>query len=207
VSDERLRELERRWKETGSVEDEAAWLRERVRAGELAQYRVDLACFCEHAGALLAAGRARSVFRPPYPPTDDLTTWPFNKEALTRFTLAFAQLALDRAPEKDRDANAVLVAVEAWLACPCHDHQVAAYRTTGPLPHELIGKRRHGADVARAAVLAYEATLNSENVIFSLPDRIVDLLGIVRRAGANDKDVRDALAPVAEWALGERGTS
>jgi hypothetical protein len=35
VSDDRLRELERRWKETGAVEDEAAYLKERVRAGEL----------------------------------------------------------------------------------------------------------------------------------------------------------------------------
>jgi len=33
VTDSKLRELERRWKETGSVEDELAWLRERVRSG------------------------------------------------------------------------------------------------------------------------------------------------------------------------------
>ena len=31
MSDARLRELERRWRETGTVEAEAAWLRERVR--------------------------------------------------------------------------------------------------------------------------------------------------------------------------------
>jgi hypothetical protein len=37
VSDERLRELERRWTETGSVEDEAVFLLERVRAGVLRQ--------------------------------------------------------------------------------------------------------------------------------------------------------------------------
>ena len=33
MTDERLRELERRWKETGSAEDEAAFLLEQVRAG------------------------------------------------------------------------------------------------------------------------------------------------------------------------------
>ncbi len=33
MSDARLRELERRWKETGSVDDEAAYLLERVRSG------------------------------------------------------------------------------------------------------------------------------------------------------------------------------
>jgi len=34
VTDSKLRELERRWKETGSVEDEWAWLSARVRGGE-----------------------------------------------------------------------------------------------------------------------------------------------------------------------------
>ncbi len=34
VSDSVVRDLERRWRETGSREDEIAWLRERVRAGE-----------------------------------------------------------------------------------------------------------------------------------------------------------------------------
>ena len=34
MSDEKLRELERRFRETGSADDEVAWLRERARAGE-----------------------------------------------------------------------------------------------------------------------------------------------------------------------------
>ena len=34
MSDEKLRELERRFRETGSAEDELAWLRERARSGE-----------------------------------------------------------------------------------------------------------------------------------------------------------------------------
>ncbi|MGE0706922.1 MAG: hypothetical protein AB7N76_02975 [Planctomycetota bacterium] len=34
MSDEKLRELERRFRETGSAEDEVAWLRERARSGE-----------------------------------------------------------------------------------------------------------------------------------------------------------------------------
>lgn len=35
MTDSRLRELERRWKETGAAEDEAAFFRERWRTGEL----------------------------------------------------------------------------------------------------------------------------------------------------------------------------
>jgi hypothetical protein len=42
VSDETLRELERRWRRSGSLEDETLWLQERVRAGELAEERLRL---------------------------------------------------------------------------------------------------------------------------------------------------------------------
>ena len=45
MTDERLRELERCWRESGSVEDEAAWLRERVRVGELSEARLRLAAY------------------------------------------------------------------------------------------------------------------------------------------------------------------
>ena len=43
MSDARLRELERRFKETGATEDEAALLLGRVRAGDLEPTRLDLA--------------------------------------------------------------------------------------------------------------------------------------------------------------------
>ena len=43
MTDSRLRELERRFQATGSVEDEAAWITERLRVGELARERVELA--------------------------------------------------------------------------------------------------------------------------------------------------------------------
>jgi hypothetical protein len=48
VSDEAVREAERRWRETGAVEDEARWLVARVRAGRLAP---------GHPAAELTAGR------------------------------------------------------------------------------------------------------------------------------------------------------
>lgn len=60
MTDQKLRELERKWKETGSVEDEAAHLRERVRVGDLTQERLELAAYCGHAGATLAISEAPS---------------------------------------------------------------------------------------------------------------------------------------------------
>ena len=55
MSDEKLRAAERRWKESGAAEDEAAFLLERVRVGDLTQERLELAAYCGHEGAALAA--------------------------------------------------------------------------------------------------------------------------------------------------------
>lgn len=57
VSDERLRELRKRWLETRLETDETAWLAARLRAGELPWVRLRLA-------ALLGHGPAREVLGP-----------------------------------------------------------------------------------------------------------------------------------------------
>jgi hypothetical protein len=56
MSDTKLRALERRWKETGTAADEATYLLERVRVGDLTQERLELAAYCGHAAARRAAG-------------------------------------------------------------------------------------------------------------------------------------------------------
>lgn len=56
MSDEELRRLERRFRETGALEDEAAWLRARLRAGELDQARLELAAHCGLEAAVLVTG-------------------------------------------------------------------------------------------------------------------------------------------------------
>jgi len=62
MGDERLRELERRWRESGSPESEAGWLLERVRLGELDSLMLDLAAHLGHPGARIARG-----FADPFP--------------------------------------------------------------------------------------------------------------------------------------------
>ena len=51
MTDSRLQELKRAWEASGSVEDEAAYLRERVRVGDLTQERLELAAYCGHPAA------------------------------------------------------------------------------------------------------------------------------------------------------------
>jgi hypothetical protein len=57
TSDANLRELERRWRLTGSTDDEAAYLIERVRMGDLTGERLEVAACCGHAAARTATGR------------------------------------------------------------------------------------------------------------------------------------------------------
>lgn len=66
VADERLRELERRWKEGGGLDAHVQLLAARVRAGELVKERVRLAAFLGDAAARLALGDA-----PPPVPAED----------------------------------------------------------------------------------------------------------------------------------------
>lgn len=63
MTDARVREAERRWRETGAVADEARLLLERVRAQALDPHRLRLAAALGHAAALEALGEAA----PPLP--------------------------------------------------------------------------------------------------------------------------------------------
>lgn len=56
MSDTRLRDAERRWQQTGAVEDEAALLQEQLRAGDLSEARVQLAAWLGHAAARQVTG-------------------------------------------------------------------------------------------------------------------------------------------------------
>jgi hypothetical protein len=58
LSDERFRELERKWKESGSVDDEAKYLRERVRTGDLSSSSLRLAATLLHEAARQANAEA-----------------------------------------------------------------------------------------------------------------------------------------------------
>ncbi len=58
MTDGALRALERRWRATGAVEDEAAWLAARLRAGVLAEARLRAAARLGHRAAQAALGDA-----------------------------------------------------------------------------------------------------------------------------------------------------
>lgn len=58
MTDSTLRELERRFRATGSDEDEAAWLWARLQAGSLTPSNLELASYCGHEAAWSALGHS-----------------------------------------------------------------------------------------------------------------------------------------------------
>ena len=130
MSDEHLRELERRWRETGSVEDEAAWLGARVKAGDLDPEKLEVLEHLGREGARLAL--ASLVTQPSGDPVDFLEAgsalrvkclrgWP-HEAALRLLAATWGQM---EAARDSSEGRAGLLALEEWLSCPCQEHAEA----------------------------------------------------------------------------------
>jgi hypothetical protein len=128
VSDQTLSDLERRWRTTDAIADEAVYLLERVRVGDLARERLDLAAYCGHEGAaLILAGSGEAT--PPVPETltlwiDGLRRW--GLEVSARAAVALYALELRRSvrprPKNRKTSRALLESARDWLECPCEEH-------------------------------------------------------------------------------------
>ncbi|RMG11274.1 MAG: hypothetical protein D6731_15815 [Planctomycetota bacterium] len=96
MTDPRLAKLEARWRASGRLDDEAAYLRECVRLGALIRARVELAAFLEHPAAIQVVGSQASRLGPG-PPL--LGTWAqtlcaWGGHATTRAAVAYARAQL-----------------------------------------------------------------------------------------------------------------
>ena len=114
MSDEALRALERRWRASGSTADEADYLRERVRVGDLAPDALALAAYCGHAAARLA----QDVSEPSETIADPnaLHRWadglaPWGPSVTVRAALA----AVEITPDPDGVFPGLTRACRAWL--------------------------------------------------------------------------------------------
>ncbi len=139
MSDTKLRELERRWRDTGAVQDEAAWLKERVRVGDLSREVVELCALCGHEAALLVlpspSGLTRLGTRMWEAVAGKWLSEPLRKvaghEAAVRAAVAVARLVLPCAEElfpNDPRPSGALRAAESWVRSRSSDHREAATR-------------------------------------------------------------------------------
>ncbi|HZV02507.1 MAG TPA: FHA domain-containing protein [Planctomycetota bacterium] len=148
MTDDRLREAERVYQETGSVSAETRLLTERVRAGILPAERLELAAALHDVAACSALGRPATAR------THDLRVLfeeleRFGREALVRAALVIARRCSARDWRTARPIRAVvdtrtcLAEIEAWLACPCRSHAllVQTAATRRPHPDGVIAAR------------------------------------------------------------------
>ena len=129
VSDADLRELERRWRETGCVDDEAAWLRARVQARELGEQRLELAAYLGHPAARAAQG-VESTTSPADMSAEDFARGivSFEREVGVRAALAAVSRLAGGRTSLPTHVQACFAEVEGWLLKPGEERAVAAFR-------------------------------------------------------------------------------
>jgi hypothetical protein len=205
VSDQRLRALERRWRETNSSEDEAAYLLERVRVGDLRIERLELAAYCRHEGAQKAvrgysADEEVSIDHW----AEALGAW--GQEALVIAIVVVAS-ALKPGPASiasrmGRSASAIRAAA-AWATCPCPAHAEECAVAEGEASDAFVDHSGEGEDDYRDAALqaARAATYDYETARQVIP-QVVDLA----RNNFSPESIRTLLeAGLISWALAPRG--
>lgn len=135
MGDDARREAERRWRESGSVEDGRRYvaqlqraggdpveaLRVRMAIGALHEERARLAAHVGHPVARAALGLLDD------PPTLVLSAWAhhlfdWGQAACVRAALAGARAVVVSGAPASEDVAAALAAAEAWLSCPCPRH-------------------------------------------------------------------------------------
>jgi hypothetical protein len=123
MSDAKIRQLERRWRESGATEDEANYLKECVRVGILTQTALREAALLGHEAAEQAAGTTDRATRL----TGFLASHPTpSRQAAQRAAIAAARVMVESdAWDGDEVFLEELDALEDWVACPCNAHREA----------------------------------------------------------------------------------
>lgn len=184
MSDTVLRDLERRWRQTRSVDDEAAYLLGRVRAGAVSQQRLDLAAYCGHP----AYASSGAVPEAAEPFVAGLAPW--GREVCVRAGLAALRAAFgEDGPSKP--AGRCAGALSDWVECPCDAHVRAVQEAHAEL-------RGSGVEVAATACLVW-------SVVSEQPQRSAWTASLALRpltTVAADADLLAAMrAELVRWAL------
>lgn len=133
MTDSRLQELKRAWEASGSVDDEAAYLRERVRVGDLTQERLELAAYWGQVAARMVTGEGVHEHEVA---VEDALKRP--KAAYAPLLAALANRLLPQYERRFGEDARLRVAVNAalaWCRCPCSQHEkavVSASRQPAP---------------------------------------------------------------------------
>lgn len=185
MSDAVLRDLERRWRQTRSSDDEAAYLLRRVRTGAVSQERLALAAYCGHP-AFVVNGESGPDAAEPF--VAGLSPW--GREACVRAGVAAFRAAFSTVGPSKPGARCAS-ALSDWVACPCDAHVRAVQAAHADL-------RGSGVEVAAAACLVW-------SVVSEQPQRSAWTASLALRpltTVAADADLVAAMrADLIAWAL------
>lgn len=186
VTDSRLRDLERHWRVTGAVEDEAAWLRERLRVGELKEAQVELAAYLGHGAATALVAVKSSTIRGL---VTGLSRWE-SDVIMRRVAVALLRQTDWRQVPRARHALRLL---EADVECRCSAH----WGELAALPNPPYPDDGRGRATARAARYAVIAALYPEGALEAMREVVQSLLAL------DQNDAMQGLrADLVPWILG-----
>lgn len=216
MTDTRLRELERRFRASGAVEDEAAWLAARVRAGELSRAALELAAWVAHPAAERALAspeldpdqvRARAFTRANQrfdaspgdalvmnlDPRGTLSNWlgelgRKHPAAAHRAAAAAAQSLFAAGLEHGTTQEAVR-RLERWILAPTEAHRAAVLAPLAPAGNPLWLSHLLSSVSPDVPNRAWRARLATEGIVHAHPD--------------GDRAVRPAIRDeLSAWTLG-----
>lgn len=218
MTDEHLRQLERRWRESRAHGDEVALIIERMRTGSLERSRVELAAYCGHPAARDALGGEAAT------PLEDLEEWgnalaPWGREVCVRAMVAAARAVLPiwgRFRPDDPRAGRAIELAEGWIDEPSVEHGAAAWSFgaealwgTKQEVVDFANSDADAADRAAAALASHALTACSYAARFTSIREGLDIGGALLIAaaalgdeGPDDVAIRSAIeGELIAWAL------
>ena len=172
MTDSELRRLEREFRQSGTLEAEAAWLRARLKAGELHERDLELAACLGHESArtILGSDSAFSLLLPlprvEWEARDACAAFveQFGIVRALRVCLPIAWTSLEDwsalFPE-DRRPRSAIEAAEAWAVCPCESHRLGSVATVNGAD-EAADRAAERELIDERAVAAGEAASEAE---------------------------------------------
>lgn len=201
MSDARIRELERRWRETGAPEDEGAYLKELVRTGGLSDSEVRLAAALGHPASKIVLGDTREV-----PASASLwrSLGARGPEVAIRVVVALARSLELSARDSER-----LSMAEAWCCRPGRvswsdlERHVLPYRSNVAIETHLVNEAIRALGSLPGAGPPQELLRQPQSTFLPIGDwgGWLDRIGEVANAGWGDRWLSIISAELLPWAL------
>lgn len=211
TGDERLRQLERRWRESGVVGDEAEYLKERIRRGEVKDGDAMLAAFLGDPAALALTDEVP-------PQVEDLNDWVeqiaqrgglpvrIREARVIVNTIIETEGAIGDAEEDSQEFTATMEILDQYLENPSKESAQAfidsADSILGEIPRDTIGQHPTTGSVSAYMLLLRDLAVSEVEEEVSIPqmnpERIIEQLVRLATneefgAGLSEDQIRQAI--------------